>query len=125
MAEVARKPKKTKDGTLELTSAQKLAAFLIIMGEDAAAEIVKQFDDNERELVCAEMANLPLLDAVEQGAVLQEFTAMAIQAQSGVSGNVEFTRKVLEKAIGPLQSRRGYWPRGHCPHQRHLHATDY
>ena len=97
MAESTRKKK--KDG-LVLNSTQKLAAFLIIMGEDAAAEIVKKFDDNERELVCAEMANLPSLDAVAQGAVLQEFTSMAIEAQSGVSGNVEFTRKVLEKAIG-------------------------
>ena len=97
MAETTRKK---KDDGLHLNNTQKLAAFLIIMGEDAASEIVKKFDDNERELVCAEMANLPLLDAVAQGAVLQEFTAMAIEAQSGVSGNVEFTRKVLEKAIG-------------------------
>ena len=44
------------------------------MGEDAAADIVKNFDDNERELVCAEMANLPLLDSQQQGEVLQEFT---------------------------------------------------
>jgi flagellar motor switch protein FliG len=98
MAEATRK--KIKDSGPTLNNAQKLAAFLIIMGEDAASEIIKKFDDNERELVCAEMANLPLLDAVAQGAVLQEFTAMAIEAQSGVSGNVEFTRKVLEKAIG-------------------------
>ena len=97
MAEATRKK---KDSGPRLNNAQKLAAFLIIMGEDAAAEIVKKFDDNERELVCAEMANLPLLDALAQGAVLQEFTAMAIEAQSGVSGNVEFTRRVLEKAIG-------------------------
>ena len=97
MAEATRKK---KDSGPRLNNSQKLAAFLIIMGEDAAAEIVKKFDDNERELVCAEMANLPLLDALAQGAVLQEFTAMAIEAQSGVSGNVEFTRRVLEKAIG-------------------------
>jgi len=98
MAEATRK--KIKDSGPTLNNTQKLAAFLIIMGEDAASEIIKKFDDNERELVCAEMANLPVLDAVAQGAVLQEFTAMAIEAQSGVSGNVEFTRKVLEKAIG-------------------------
>ena len=80
----------------KLAPSQKLAAFLVIMGEDSAAEIIKNFDDNERELVCAEMANLPLLDAVEQGAVLQEFTIMAVEAQSAVSGSVDFTRKVLE-----------------------------
>jgi len=92
--------KKKKNEGLILTNAQKLAAFLIIMGEEAAAEVLKQFDDNERELICAEMANLPLLDANEQGQILQEFTTMAVEARSGVSGNVDFTRRVLEKAIG-------------------------
>ena len=86
--------------TLNLNASQKLAAFLVIMGEDAAAEIVKNFDDNERELVCAEMANLPLLDSSQQGEVLQEFTEMAVEARSGISGSVDFTRSVLEKSVG-------------------------
>ena len=86
--------------TLNLNASQKLAAFLVIMGEDAAAEIVKNFDDNERELVCAEMANLPLLDSQQQGEVLQEFTEMAVEARSGISGSVDFTRSVLEKSVG-------------------------
>lgn len=85
---------------LNLNPSQKLAAFLVIMGEDAAAEIVKNFDDNERELVCAEMANLPLLDSQQQGEVLQEFTEMAVEARSGISGSVDFTRSVLEKSVG-------------------------
>jgi len=91
----------TEDTTLlRLTASQKLAAFLVVMGEDAAAEILKNFDDNERELVCAEMANLPLLDSNQQGAVLQEFTGMAVEARSGISGSVDFTRAVLEKSVG-------------------------
>ena len=85
---------------LKLNASQKLAAFLVVMGEDAAAEILKNFDDNERELVCAEMANLPLLDSNQQGAVLQEFTEMAVEARSGISGSVDFTRSVLEKSVG-------------------------
>jgi flagellar motor switch protein FliG len=99
MAE-ARKKKKSAPKGLQLTQPQKLAAFLIVMGEDAAADIIKNFDDNERELVCAEMANLPVLDAIMQGAVLQEFTGMAVEAQSGISGSVDFTRAVLEKSVG-------------------------
>ena len=90
----------TSIDTLNLNASQKLAAFLVIMGEDAAADIVKNFDDNERELVCAEMANLPLLDSQQQGEVLQEFTEMAVEARSGISGSVDFTRSVLEKSVG-------------------------
>ena len=90
----------TDNPVLKLTASQKLAAFLVIMGEDAAAEIMKNFDDNERELVCAEMANLPLLDSNQQGAVLQEFTLMAVEARNSISGGVDFTRSVLEKSVG-------------------------
>ncbi len=99
MAEGTLKKNKQTPGD-KLAPSQKLAAFLVIMGEDSAAEIIKNFDDNERELVCAEMANLPLLDAADQGSVLQEFTTMAVEATSSVGGSVDYTRKVLEKSVG-------------------------
>ena len=84
----------------DMTATQKLAALMILLGEDTAAEMLKSFDDNERELVCAEMANLPMLDQEKQGIVLQEFTEMAIAASSGVTGSVDYTRRVLEKSVG-------------------------
>ena len=84
----------------EMTPTQKLAALMILLGEDTAAAMIKSFDDNERELVCAEMANLPMMDQEQQGQVLQEFTEMAIAASSGVTGSVDYTRKVLEKSVG-------------------------
>ena len=100
MAEAVRKKKEATQPGDDLTPTQKLAAFLVIMGEESAATIIKKFDDNERELICAEMANLPLLDAGAQGAVLQEMTIMAVEAQNAVSGGVDFTRGVLEKSVG-------------------------
>ena len=100
MAEAVRKKKAAKQPGDDLTPTQKLAAFLVIMGEESAATIIKKFDDNERELICAEMANLPLLDAGAQGAVLQEMTIMAVEAQNAIVGGVDFTRGVLEKSVG-------------------------
>ena len=100
MAEAVRKKKEATQPGDDLTPTQKLAAFLVIMGEESAATIIKQFDDNERELICAEMANLPLLDAAAQGAVLQEMTIMAVDAQNAIVGGVDFTRGVLEKSVG-------------------------
>jgi flagellar motor switch protein FliG len=43
---------------------------------------------------------LPLLDSNQQGAVLQEFTLMAVEARNSISGGVDFTRSVLEKSVG-------------------------
>ena len=38
------------------TRQQKLAIFLICVGSDSAAEVLKHFDDNEVEVICREMS---------------------------------------------------------------------
>ena len=79
-AAVAQRMLKGKKGGPDpdaLTATQKLAALLIVLGEDIAAMMLKEFDDNEREVVCAEMAYLPLLDQLQQGEVLQGDRALA------------------------------------------------
>ena len=43
---------------------------MILLGEEAAGIILKTFDKNERELVCSEMANLPMLDLEKQQTIL-------------------------------------------------------
>ncbi|MSR42749.1 MAG: flagellar motor switch protein FliG [Pedosphaera sp.] len=83
-----------------LTATQKLAALMILLGEDTASILLKAFDDNERELVSAEMSNLPMLNLEQQTTVLQEFTEMALQANSALVGSVDYTRNVLEKSVG-------------------------
>ncbi len=87
-------------GPVRLTPSQKMAALLVLLGEESASILLKSLDDNERELVSSEMVNLPLMTVEQQTSVLKEFTEMAIQANSGVSGSVEYTRIVLEKAVG-------------------------
>ena len=83
---------------------QKLAALLILLGEDSASILLKHFDDNERELISAEMANLPLMNLEEQTSVLKEFTEMALQANAALGGSVEYTRAVLEKSVGMFKA---------------------
>lgn len=102
MHELATKGPITK--TSSLTPIQKLAALLILLGEDTASLILKSFDDNERELVSAEMANLPLLSLEQQTEILKEFTEMALHASSSVGGSVEYTQSVLEKAVGMFKA---------------------
>jgi flagellar motor switch protein FliG len=87
-------------GPVRLTPTQKMAALLVLLGEESANILLKSLDDNERELVSSEMVNLPLMTVEQQTSVLKEFTEMAIQANSGVSGSVEYTRMVLEKSVG-------------------------
>ena len=83
-----------------MTQLQKLAALLILVGEDSASILLKNFDANELELITSEMANLPMMNLDQQTAVLKEFTEMALQANTALGGSVEYTRSVLEKSIG-------------------------
>jgi len=77
---------------------------LILLGEDSASILLKYFDDNERELISAEMANLPLMNLEQQTAVLKEFTEMALQANAALGGSVEYTKAVLEKSVGMFKA---------------------
>ena len=87
-------------GKQMMSQLQKLAALMILLGEDSASIMLKSFDDNERELISSEMANLPLMTLEEQTSVLKEFTEMALQANAALGGSVEYTRAVLEKSVG-------------------------
>ncbi|MEE2615427.1 MAG: flagellar motor switch protein FliG [Verrucomicrobiota bacterium] len=89
---------------IKLTSVQKLAALLILLGEDAAGIILKAFDKNEREQVCAEMANLPMLNTDDQQVILREFTEMAVASISSLEGSEDYTKRVLEKAVGLFEA---------------------
>lgn len=88
----------------DLTPAQKLAAVLMLLGEDTASLIFKSFDDHERELIAAEMANLPLLSLDQQTEILKDFTELAIKANTSLGGSVEYTQSVLEKAVGMFKA---------------------
>ncbi|MFZ9856556.1 MAG: flagellar motor switch protein FliG [Limisphaerales bacterium] len=85
---------------MKLSPSQKIAALLVLLGEESASILIKSLDDNERELVSSELVNLPLLSVEQQTQVLKEFTEMAMQANSSVGGSVEYTRVVLEKSVG-------------------------
>ena len=88
----------------KLTQVQKLAALMILLGEDAAGIILKTFDKNEREQVCAEMANLPMLNMEEQQKILREYTETAVEAISSLEGSEDYTKRVLEKAVGMFEA---------------------
>ena len=42
---------------------QKLAVFLIVIGPEAAAEVLRQFSDSEIELLCREMSTFTVIPA--------------------------------------------------------------
>ncbi len=83
-----------------LTRIQKLAMLLVILGEDTAITVLRNLEPDEVEAICAEMSKVGMLNVELQGAVLQEFTDVALEASTSLRGGIDFTQSVLEKALG-------------------------
>ena len=50
----------------KMSRVQKIAAFLIVIGPDAAAEVMNRFDNAQLEVICKEMVALPLISSSVQ-----------------------------------------------------------
>ena len=95
----------TADQPLELklekmTKHQKLAALLVMMGTQGAAELLKVMDPAEVEVVSTEMTKLGLISQEVQKGILLEFSDVAVSASTALRGGMEYTRTTLEQALG-------------------------
>jgi flagellar motor switch protein FliG len=84
----------------KMTKLQQLAALLIILGPDSAAQILKNLDEHEIEAVSLEMAKLTVISQEMQREILREFTDVAVEASTAILGGVNFTKAALEKSVG-------------------------
>jgi len=84
----------------KLTRQQKLAIFLICIGPEAAAEVLKQFDDLEIENLCREMAGFPMIPDAVQKQVLEEFASVVAGGVQSATGGIPFAQRTLEIAKG-------------------------
>jgi flagellar motor switch protein FliG len=87
-----------------MSSFQKLAALLVMMGPESAAGVLKGLGAQEVEAVSVEMAKIGLMDRPTQEAVLGEFSDVAVEASTAVRGGVDFTQAALEKAVGMFKA---------------------
>jgi flagellar motor switch protein FliG len=84
----------------KMTRHQKLAALLVVLGADSAAQILKNLDEHEMETVSQEMSRLTLITQEMRQEILREFSDMAVQAGTAALGGAAYTKSVLEKSIG-------------------------
>jgi flagellar motor switch protein FliG len=88
------------DQVTKMTRHQKLATLLVILGPESAAQMLKNLDEHELEIVSMEMSKLTLVTQELRQEILREFSEMALQAGTAILGGVSYTKGVLEKSIG-------------------------
>ena len=88
----------------KLNRQQKLAVFLIVIGAEAAADVLKQFNDVEIENLCREMAAFPMVSEPLQRAAIEEFSGIVAQGATSVFGGLSYAQRTLGIAKGDYRA---------------------
>lgn len=88
----------------KLSRQQKLAVFLICIGPEAAAEVLKQFDDHDVEQLCREMSTFPMIPEAVQKEALEEFSSVIAASVGSALGGITFAQRTLEIAKGDYKA---------------------
>ena len=88
----------------KLSRQQKLAVLLICVGPEAAAEILKHFDDIEAEQLCREMSALQMISDTVQKQALEEFSSVVVAGVNSAIGGMPYAQRTLEIARGEYKA---------------------
>jgi len=83
-----------------LSRQQKLAIFLIVIGPEAAAEVLRQFGDPEAEQLCREMSQFPMVPEGIQRQAIEEFAGLVAASATATLGGLPFAQRALGLAKG-------------------------
>jgi flagellar motor switch protein FliG len=85
---------------------QKAAMLLILLGDQASAEILKQLPEDDVQLVLREIARMKKITPEMAERVLEEFFQMTSARNYVVTGGIDYARNVLTTAFGPDTARK-------------------
>ena len=85
---------------------RKAAIVLLSLGEQSAAELLKQLSAEEVQQVGREITLLGEVSPEHVEHVLQEFHEMSLAREYVVKGGLEYARKMLLSAFGPESARK-------------------
>ncbi|HSU32083.1 MAG TPA: flagellar motor switch protein FliG [Bryobacteraceae bacterium] len=91
---------------LTLKGVQKAAILMVILKEEASAEVLKQMDDAEVQRIGREIAKIPAITSEMAETVLSEFYEMIVAQDYVLKGGIDYARKILTTAFGPEHAKR-------------------
>lgn len=89
-----------------LPGIRKAAILMVILGESASSEILKQMDEDEIQEIGREVARIPSITSEQADLVLEEFYNMAVAHDYVLKGGIDYARKILISAFGPEQAKK-------------------
>jgi len=90
----------------KLRGYQKAAVFLVTLGEESSAEILKHLSEDEVNLVTQAVARITNINAEQADNILEEFYQMTLAQEFIVKGGLDYAKKMLMTAFGPETTKR-------------------
>lgn len=84
-----------------LPGKKKAAIFIMALGTEASANIFKNLNDNEMEVLTTEIATMKNVSSKMMNEVVEEYHAMFKAQEYITSGGIDYAREILEKSLGP------------------------
>lgn len=89
-----------------LRGVQKAAMMLILLGDQASADIIKHLSEDDVQLVSREIARMKKITPEQAESALEEFYQMSTARQYVMSGGIDYAKSVLINAFGPEVARK-------------------
>jgi flagellar motor switch protein FliG len=89
-----------------LTGSRKAAVLLVLIGDAASGELIKQLSDDEVQLVSREIARIRTISSEQAETILEEFYQMVVAKDFVVKGGLDYAKKLLNNAFGPELAKK-------------------
>ncbi len=90
--------------TKNISGLRKVAIFLLALGPNVSASILKHFSESEIEKISMEIANTTRVERDQLDEVLNEFTVINEAQQYMVDGGYDYAQQILEQTLGPQKA---------------------
>jgi len=87
--------------TSPMPGVKKAAILMIILGDQTSADILRELDEDEVQLISREMARINSISNEQSEEILDEFYQMTVAKDYVLKGGIDYARKVLMGAFGP------------------------
>lgn len=92
--------------TARVPGIRKAAVLMVVIGEQAAAEVLSGLSEDQAAKLSREIAKVNHIPSDLAEAVLEEAYQMSVAQEYVAQGGVEYARKLLQSAYGPETARR-------------------
>ncbi|HUX32318.1 MAG TPA: flagellar motor switch protein FliG [Gemmatimonadaceae bacterium] len=90
----------------DLSGRQKAAVLCLVLGSEAAAKVTQRLSADEVEALSFEIARLDRVGHEAVEAIVGEWLAEFMAAESLAEGGMDAAREILEKALGPRKAQQ-------------------